>query len=122
MSLMDNTRKFFLFVILDAYVTKNSIEEFLSRDDSIIINKLLTKYKKEVVDSKISKYKAYLLNELNDIECFLNDENNIYFKTLGYSRSFFDKNLPKHKRKIEWFHSVDRYPFDFNIFFNDVNE
>lgn len=118
---MDNLKKFSLIVILDAYVTKNAIEDFLVVDQKEIREKLSNRYEETVINSKIEKYINYLKKELMEIEEFLNDENNINFQTVGHNRKFFDKNLPRHKRKIQWFHSIDRYPFDHNIFFPPIN-
>lgn len=114
---MNKLKKLSLTVVLDAYVTKNAIEDFLDTDWSKVRNELLSrKYNSEQVDSRMNKYINYLNNELNDIEVFLNDSDNLHWSILGYNREFFDKNLPRYKRKIKWFHSVDRYPYDHSIF------
>lgn len=118
---MDNLKKLSLFLILDCYVTKNAIEDFLLEDSQPIREKLSHRYSSTVIDIKINKYICNLNNELKEIEAFLDDPYNIHWVILGYNRKFFDKNLPRHKRRIEWFHSVDRYPFDYNIFLPQQN-
>jgi len=112
-----NLKKFSLFIILDAYVTKYAIEDFFKKDFTEVKNKLLIRYREKYAEDKISEYLLYLKNELNDINKFLEDKSNIHWIILEKDKEFFDKNLPKYKRKIEWFRSVDRYPFDYNIFF-----
>lgn len=116
---MYQLKKLSLYVILDAYVTKNAIEDILNDDNEEIKNSLLLKYNLKVADEKISNYINYLNRELNEIENFLSTEDNIYFQIIGKDRVFFDTNLPKYKKKIVWFHSVDRYPFDYSIFFSN---
>lgn len=113
---MDNLKKLSLFIILDAYVTKNAIEDFLIDEPIKIKEKLSSRYVETTIDTKINKYILYLSKELDEIEEFLNDDDNIHWGILGLDRKFFDDNLPKHKRKIQWFHSIDRYPFDYNVF------
>lgn len=113
---MDNLKKLSLYIVLDAYVTKNAIEDLLSNGSEEIREELSHRCDQLTIDNKITKYISDLNAELKEIEEFLNDSENIHWVILGFDRKFFDKNLPKHKRKIQWFHSVDRYPFDYNIF------
>lgn len=112
-----NLKKFSLFVILDAYITKYAIEDFIIQDTKEVKDKLLIRYREEYAEDKISEYLLYLKNELTDINKFLEDTSNIHWTILEKDKEFFDKNLPKYKRKIQWFRSVDRYPFDYNVFF-----
>lgn len=119
---MHNLKKLSLFIILDCYVTKNAIIDLLGQDISELKADLAKKYKPNTIDFRINEYREYLKKELEDIEIFLNDEENIHFIILDKNRGFFDNNLPKHKRKIKWFHAVDRYPFDHNIFFPDFDK
>lgn len=114
---MDNYKKLSLFVILDAYVTKNAIEDFLKKDHLEIKNKLSNRNKLGTIDLKINNYVNYLKNELVEINQFLDDKENINWKIIELDKEFFDKNLPRLKRKIVWFHSIDRYPFDYSVFF-----
>lgn len=116
---MQNIKKLALIVILDAYVTKNAIEGFLISDHTEYLKNLSSKYKKQYREEKINSFIEYLRKELKDINEFLDDKDNIYLVILNKNREFFDKSLPKHKRRIEWFRSVDRYPFDYNIFIGD---
>lgn len=116
---MYQLKKLSLYVILDAYVTKYAIEDIIKSDKSKIRNILLLRCKADIADNRINSYLQYLNSELNDIESFLDDESNIYWQILNSNRKFFDTNLPKHKKKIKWFHSVDRYPFDYTIFFSN---
>lgn len=117
-----NYKQLSLIVILDAYVTKNAIIDFLAIDNGQIEfrNTLIQNNSKNI--SKIDNYIKYLEQELEEIEEFLNDKDNIHWQMLGRNREFFDKSLPPHKRKIEWFRSVDRYPFDYSVFFNNISE
>lgn len=112
---INNLKQLSLYIILDAYVTKNAIEDFLSKNHTYNSKK----YTENIFNIKLNNYIEYLNKELDEIEEFLNDNNNIHWTNLGTNRNFFDKNLPKYKRKIRLFHSIDRYPFDFNIFFNN---
>ena len=106
------------------YVTKNSIERFLEKDWSNFITSYKEKKKdRDRADRKINKYLKELELELANINAFLNDENGIAWQVVGQDREFFDANLPKHYRRIEWFHSVDRYTFEYKVFFpNDDGE
>lgn len=116
---MENYKKFSLYTILDCYVTKNAIEDFLTTDWSEYKKQLYSeKNNKEKINLKIINFINYLKNELDDIEKFLSDDKNFHWDILEKDRSFFDELLPTHKRKIEWFRSVDRYPFDHGVFFS----
>lgn len=121
---MDNYKKLSLLVILDAYVTKNAINDFLySKDHREFRLNLIDKMTNpEKAMTKINNHINYLTQELKDIEEFLDDSENIHWATLGLKRELFDKNLPNYKRRIEWFRSVDRYPFDYSIFFSNNSE
>lgn len=109
-----NYKKLSLRVILDAYVTKNAIVDFLSTDYSEFKEALVKKNPKNIY--KINSHLKRLKEELKEIELFLNDDQNIHWQILELDKEFFDKNLPAHKRKIEWFRSIDRYPFNYSIF------
>lgn len=116
-----NYKKYSLYVILDAYVTKNGIVDFLnSKDQKEFKESLISSAKnKKRVTNKINTWLDKLHQELEDIEIFLNDETNEYFHFLNLNRKFFDDNLPKHKRRIEWFNDVDRHPFNYSLFFTN---
>lgn len=107
-----------LVIILDAYVTRNAIIDFLATDYSEFKETLVKSNPKNI--RKIEDHIKKLKKELEEIDLFLNDKENFHWDILGLNKEFFDNNLPFHKRKIEWFRSVDRYPFDYTIFFNDL--
>lgn len=117
---MDNLKKLSLFIILDAYVTKNAIEDFILEEPTKMRENISRRNNIKTIDNRVKIYIEYLENELEEIEEFLNDSENIHWIILGLNREFFDKNLPRHKRRIQWFHSVDRYPFDYNIFLPSI--
>lgn len=111
---MYNYKKLSLIFILDQYVTRNAIIDFLSTDHSEFKDALIQSNSKNSL--KIDNYVKYLERELEEIDVFLNDEDNVDWQILGINKKSFDK-LPLYKRRIEWFRSVDRYPFDYKIFF-----
>ncbi len=115
-----NYKKLSLVIILDAYVTRNAIIDFLATDYSEFKDSLIKNNPKNI--RKIDEHIKKLENELEEIDLFLSDESNIHWDILGLNKEFFDKSLPLHKRKIEWFRSVDRYPFDYSIFFSNISD
>lgn len=118
---MDNIQgieNLYLHTILDAYVTKNAIEEFLDKDWSNFIDEYKKSKKNQIkAEEKIQRYICYLKEENKIIDNFLNDKYHPAWEVLSLKKEFFDLYLPKYSRRIEWFHSVDRYPFDYNKFF-----
>lgn len=120
---MNELKKYYLTLVLDAYVTKNAIEEFLNTDWSDFRLQQIQRGKNPIrVDFEMAEYKSELREELNNIEIFLNEKEEIHWVVLGYTREFFDSNLPKHKRKIKWFHDIARYPFDHSVFYNKISD
>lgn len=120
MSDITNYKKLSLFIILDAYVTKNAIEHFFSQDHTEFKQSLISNAKnKDKIKNKIDIYVDELSQELTDINEFLGDEENTHWQILGLNKEFFDRELPRYKRKIEWFRSVDRYAFDYRVFFSN---
>lgn len=120
---MYNYKKWSLYVILDAYATKNAIEYFLKQDWTSFKNAYINKYKdKERASKRLEKEIERFKKELEEIEDFLNDENNLHWSILGVNREIFDKNLPKYRRRIEWFRSTSRYPFDYSVFFSSTSD
>lgn len=114
-----NYKKLSLIVILDQYVTMNAIIDFLATDHTEFKDTLIKSNPKNEV--KINNFIAGLQDELEEIQIYLNDEENIDWQCVGINKEFLFK-LPRYKRKIEWFRSVDRYPFNHNIFFNGTTE
>ena len=65
-------KKLSLTIVLDAYVTKNAIEDFLSKDWSEFREQLVDKKRsQEKADDRMGRYRKYLEEELDNINCFL---------------------------------------------------